>query len=224
MLRPPDMRGPPLGPPGPSLGPPGPVPPQQFPPQPDLSFSSHSTTINMQPNLDEINSLRATIDSLQKQLADKDLIIQNLETDKNAFFNKMTKYEGDLNRLRDDLTRCANEKDVIIRGKEDENKSLSIEIVELNKKINFLESQLKMKETEIGSINGRVMEEKKQLHIQIDNLNAQLTSAQNELKRFDQIMITIKNYEEFLNKLKIDINQFQQSSAAVSVQFTSVHG
>ena len=224
MLRPPDMRGPPLGPPGPTLGPPGPVPPQQFPPQPDLSFSSHSTTINMQPNLDEINSLRATIDSLQKQLAEKDLIIKNLETDKNAFFSKMTQYEGDLNRLRDDLTRCANEKDVIIRGKDEENKSLSIEITELNKKINFLESQLKMKETEIGSINGRAMEEKNQLHIQIDNLNVQLTEAQNQLKRFDQIMITIKNYEEFLNKLKIDITQFQQSSAAVTVQYTSVHG
>ncbi len=111
---------------------------------------------------------------------------------------------------------------------------MNIEITELNKKINFLESQLKMKDTEIGSINGRVMEEKKQLHIQIDNLNGQLTEAQNQLKRFDQIMITIKNYEEFLNKLKIDIEflnklkiditQFQQSSAAVTVQYTSVHG
>ncbi len=222
MLRPPEMRLPPMGPP---MGPPGPVlPVQPLPPQqPDVSFSSQSTTIHMQGNLDEINGLRATIDSLQKQLAAKDVIIKNLETEKNSFFNKMTKYEGDINRLRDDLTKCANEKDLIIRGKEDENKSLSIQVVELNKKINYLESQLKIKETELGSINGRVMEEKKQLHIQIDNLNGQLLAAQNQLKRFDQIMITIKNYEEFLNKLKVDITQFQKSSAAVTVSFTSVH-
>ncbi len=162
--------------------------------------------------MDQINGLRlrATINSLQKQLAANDVIIKNLETEKNSFFNKMTKYEGDINRLRDDLTKCANEKDLIISGKEDENKSLSIQVVESNKKINYLESQLKIKKTELGSINGRVMEEKNQLHIQIDNLNGQLFTAQNQLKRFDQIMITIKNYEEFLNKLKIDITQFQK--------------
>ena len=223
MLRPPEMRMPPLGPPGPVMPPQPQLPPQGFPPQSDVAFSSQSTTINMQGNLDEINSLRATIDSLQKQLADRDVIIKNLDTEKNSFFNKMVKYEGDINALRDDLTKCANEKDLIIRGKEDENKSLGLQIIDLNKRINFLESQLKIKETELGSINGRVMEEKKQLHIQIDNLNGQLLAAQNQLKRFDQIMITIKNYEEFLNKLKIDITQFQKSSAAVTVSFTSVN-
>ncbi len=172
-------------------------------------------------NMDERSKLQATIDSLQQQLAAKEGIIKNLEIEKNSFFNKMTKYEGDLNRIRDDLARITNEKELIIRDKIEENKGLGIQILDLNKRISFLESQLNMKETELNSINGRMMEEKKQLHIQIDNLNGQLMSAQNQLKQFDHIMITIKNYEEFLNRLKIDITQFQQSHPVVTVQTMS---
>lgn len=254
------------GPPGPGLPPQGGYPPQSgpgfqppsFPPQPDVSFSSQSSTFHMQgdsntiqklnetiktyefkihnleteninlrkDNMDERAKLQATIDSLQQQLAAKEGIIKNIETEKNTFFNKMTKYEGDLNRIRDDLARITNEKELIIRDKIEENKGLGLQIMDLNKRINFLESQLNIKETELGSINGRMMEEKKQLHIQIDNLNGQLMAAQNQLKQFDHIMITIKNYEEFLNKLKIDITQFQQSHPVVTVQsvsFTSTH-
>ena len=177
-------------------------------------------------NMDERSKLQATIDSLQQQLTVKEGLIKDLEADKNKFFNTMKQYEVDLNRMRDDLARITNEKEAIIRGKIEENKGLGIQIMDLNKRISFLEGQLKIKENELGSINGRMMEEKKQLHIQIDNLNVQLMAAQNQLKQFDHIMITIKNYEEFLNKLKIDITQFQQSHPAVtikSVSFTSTH-
>ena len=174
-----------------------------------------------QSNMDERSKLQATIDSLQQQLAAKDGLIKTLEMDKNSFFNTMKQYEGDLNRMRTDIANITNEKDAIINSKIEENKALGAQIFDLNNRIGFLEGELKKKDAELGSINGRMMEEQKQLHIQIDNLNGQLMAAQNQLKQFDHIMITIKNYEEFLNKLKIDITQFQKSNPAVSISFTS---
>ena len=174
-----------------------------------------------QSNMDERSKLQATIDSLHKQLADKDGLIKTLEIDKNSFFTTMKKYEVDLNRMRDDIANITNEKERIINIKIEENKNLGKQIFDLNSRISFLESELKKKDLELGSINGRMMDEQKQLHIQIDNLNGQLLAAQNQLKQFDHIMITIKNYEEFLNKLKIDITQFQKSHPAVSITYTS---
>ena len=174
-----------------------------------------------QSNMDERSKLQATIDSLQQQLAAKDGLIKTLEMDKNSFFNTMKQYEGDLNRMRTDIANITSEKDAIINSKIEENKALGAQIFDLNNRIGFLEGELKKKDAELGSINGRMMEEQKQLHIQIDNLNGQLMAAQNQLKQFDHIMITIKNYEEFLNKLKIDITQFQKSNPAVSISFTS---
>lgn len=162
-------------------------------------------------NMDERSKLQGTIDSLQAQLATKEGIIKTLETEKHSFINKNQQYEGDLNRLRVDLNNIRKEKECIEREKNEEIKNLGIKVDDLTKKSSYFESQFKIKENELGQINGRMIEEKKQMKVQIDLLNNQLIASQKELKNIEQFKITIKNYEEFLNKLKFDITQFQKS-------------
>ena len=172
-------------------------------------------------NMDERNQLQATIDALQKQLETKEGIIKNLETEKNSFFHKSQQFEGDINRIRIDLTNITKERDRIVMEKNEEVKKLGFTIDDLTKKSSYFEAQFKAKENELGQINGRMMEERKQMQFQIDSLNNQLIVSQNQLKDFEYLQITIKKYEEFLNKLKFDITQFQSSTASITI--TKIH-
>ena len=170
-----------------------------------------------QSNMDERSKLQATIDSLQQQLAAKEGIIKTLESEKNSFFHKNQQYEGDMNRMRIDLTNITKEKEFIVKGKDEEIKKLGFQFDDLTKKYNYLEGQFKIKENELGQINGQMIEERKKMQFQIDSLNNQLIASQNQLKDIEYLRITIKKYEDFLNKLKFDITQFQNSCPPLTI-------
>ena len=186
-------------------------------------------------NMDERARLQATIDSLNKELASKDNQISALQLDLNAANQRVQGFDVDMGKMRMDLDSLLKERDsLVIKSKADadqifhlgeDNKNLNFQltakineiqstggrITELTNRIHDLEFQLKGRDDQIMQINGRHEEDKRQMQITIDSINGQLFAAQNQLKNIDHLYATIKRYEEFINKLKIDIINFQSS-------------
>ena len=203
---------------------------------------SETDFINLKKSsMDERGKLQATIDSLNQQLSAKDGQIKQLQIDIQNLNQTIHKYDGDMGRMRIDLDKLVKERDgLVFKSNQDlgeigrlneENKNLNFQlstktnelantgniINNLNKRVADLEFQLKGRDDQIFQINGKHAEDRKQLQIQIDTINAQLIVAQDQLKKNESLFITIKNYEAFLNKLKVDITQFQSSSATIQI-------
>lgn len=188
-----------------------------------------------QSNMDERARLQETIDSLNKELAAKDNQISAMQRDLNAANQRVQGFDVDMNKMRIDLDSLVKERDsLLIKSKADadhivhlgeDNKNLNFQltakinelqstggrITELTNRIHDLEFQLKGRDDQIMQINGRHEEDKRKMQITIDSINGQLFAAQNQLKNIDHLYATIKRYEEFINKLKIDIVNFQSS-------------
>ena len=188
-----------------------------------------------QSNMDERARLQETINSLNKELAAKDNQISAMQMDLNAANQRLQGVDADMSKMRIDLDSLVKERDsLLIKSKADadhiahlaeDNKNLNFQltakinelqgtggrITELTNRIHDLEFQLKGRDDQIMQINGRHEEDKRQMQITIDSINGQLFAAQNQLKNIDHLYATIKRYEEFINKLKIDIVNFQSS-------------
>ena len=202
---------PPQGPQG-GYGPHGGFPPQGnyppqggYPPQQDSELInslnetiksyeaklkvSETDYINLkQSSMEERSKLQATIDALNQQLASRDDTFKKMEIDLQNANQTIKRYEGDMNRMRIDLGR-----------------------------IKDLEFQLKGKDDQIFQINNRHEEEKKNLKIQIDTINGQLLASKEQLQNVENLYATIKKYEEFINKMKNDIIQFQASAPPIKI-------
>ena len=192
-------------------------------------------------SMDDRSNLQATIDSLNKQLVAKDGIIKKLEIDLQKANHSIQTFDDDIARMRLDLGNLTKERDgLVMKSNHDmgeigrlgeENKNLNFQltakinelatngklIADLNKRIADLEFQLKGRDDQIFHINGKNAEEKRQMQIQIDTINGQLIAAQNKVKDLDHLYITIKKYEEFINKMKLDIVQFQSSTQSIQI-------
>ena len=191
-------------------------PPMHPPHEPSVGYSSQPSGGPILPPQPAFPSPQdnETIMRLNETIKSYELKIKDLENENIDLRESNQDERSKLQATIDSLQKQLAAKDAEMKG-------FGIKIADLTKQVDYFEGQLKMKESELASINGRMMDETNQLHIQIDGLNAQLLAAQNQLKQFDHIMVTVKNYEEFLNKLKIDITQFQQAYPAVSVTVTS---
>ena len=192
-------------------------------------------------SMEERSKLQATIDALNKELAAKDGQYKNIEIQFQTSHQKIQGYEADLNRMRMDLDKLIKERDGLLnKSKADgaeifrlgeENKNLHMQLTakinemqininqinDLTKRLNGIEFQIKAKDDQIMQINGKHEEDRRKMQMHIDSINAQLIEAQNKVKNYDQLYISIKRYEEFINKMKLDIIQFQSSGPAITI-------
>ena len=188
----------------------------------------------------ERSNLQATIDALNKEIAAKNGLIQGYETEKvryHQFEVDLTHVRGELGQIkkeRDDLIRVTKQQEGELKILAQENtkniqkikesteeiRNLGGKIVELTKKSNDFESLYKTKESELSQINVTIQNERNQYKVQIDNLTIQINSLQVQLQDVNQLYMNIRKYEEFINKMKCDIIQFQSTCPPLGGGYT----
>ena len=199
-------------------------------------------------SMDDRSKLQETIDALNKQLAEKDKKLHSLEVELAASTKRIEGFDAEMHKMRVDFDNLIKERDsLVIKLKADddeifrlgeENKSLHIQITakinefkssegrinDLTNRCQDLEFQLKGRDDQIIQINMKNDEEKRNMQLHIDSINGQLMEAQDKLKAFINIHATIKKYEEFLNRMKIDIINFQSATPPVEININAMIG
>ena len=199
-------------------------------------------------SMDDRSRLQETIDALNKQLAEKDKKLHSLEVELAASTKRIEGFDAEMHKMRVDFDNLIKERDsLVIKLKADddeifrlgeENKSLHIQITakinefqssegrinDLTNRCQDLEFQLKGRDDQIIQINMKNDEEKRNMQMHIDSINGQLMEARDKLKAFINIHATIKKYEEFLNRMKIDIINFQSATPPVEININAMIG